>query len=157
MPPDEELEGTTLRVYLAVIKEDGPVGPRDIMRNTSLSSPSVAYRHLQKLEALGLIEKDRHGEYTVKQRQSIRGHVWIGRRLVPRLAFYSFFFMGVLSIEVVIVAIRLLINEPLQYDFILLVSVTAAATLLFLVEGIFLRSKLKNSQTVRSTNQDSHH
>jgi len=157
VPPDEELEGTTLRVYLAVIKEDGPVGPRDIMRNTSLSSPSVAYRHLQKLEALGLIEKDRHGEYTVKQRQSIRGHVWIGRRLVPRLAFYSFFFMGVLSIEVVIVAIRLLINEPLQYDFILLVSVTAAATLLFLVEGIFLRSKLKNSQTVRSTNQDSHH
>jgi DNA-binding transcriptional ArsR family regulator len=157
VPPDEELEGTTLRVYLAVIKEDGPVGPRDIMRNTSLSSPSVAYRHLQKLEALGLIEKDRHGEYTVKQRQSIRGHVWIGRRLVPRLAFYSFFFMGVLSIEVVIVAIRLLINEPLQYDFILLVSVTAAATLLFLVEGIFLRSKLKNSQTARSTNQDSHH
>lgn len=144
MPSDEELEGTTLRVYLALMKEDKPVGPRDIMRSVNLSSPSVAYRHLQKLEALGLIEKDSYGEYTIRQRQNVRGHVWIGRRLLPRLVFYSFFFMGVLSVEVVIVAIRLLIKESLQYDFVLLVSVTAVATLLFLIEGILLLSKLKN-------------
>lgn len=147
MPSDEELEGVTLRVYLALMKEDKPVGPRDIMRSVDLSSPSVAYRHLQKLEDLGLIEKDRYGQYAIRQRQSIRGHVWIGRRLLPRLVFYSFFFMGVLSIEVVIVAIRLLIKEPLQYDFVLLVIVTAVATLLFLIEGILLQSKLKNGQT----------
>jgi len=144
LPSDEELEGTTLRVYLALMKEDKPVGPRDIMRSVNLSSPSVAYRHLQKLEALGLIEKDSYGEYTIRQRQNVRGHVWIGRRLLPRLVFYSFFFMGVLSVEVVIVAIRLLIKESLQYDFVLLVSVTAVATLLFLIEGILLLSKLKN-------------
>lgn len=144
MPSDEELEGTTLRVYLALMKEDKPVGPRDIMRNANLSSPSVAYRHLQKLEALGLIEKDTYGEYTIRQRQSVRGHVWIGRRLLPRLVFYSFFFIGVLSVEVAIVAIRLLIKEPFQYDFFLLVSVTAVAALLFLIEGILLLSKLKN-------------
>jgi len=147
VPSDEELEGVTLRVYLALMKEDKPVGPRDIMRSVDLSSPSVAYRHLQKLEDLGLIEKDRYGQYAITQRQSIRGHVWIGRRLLPRLVFYSFFFMGVLSIEVVIVAIRLLIKEPLQYDFVLLVTVTAVATLLFLIEGLLLLSKLKNGQT----------
>ena len=147
MPSDEELEGVTLRVYLALMKEDKPVGPRDIMRSVDLSSPSVAYRHLQKLEDLGLIEKDRYGQYAITQRQSIRGHVWIGRRLLPRLVFYSFFFMGVLSIEVVIVATRLLIKEPLQYDFVLLVTVTAVATLLFLIEGLLLLSKLKNGQT----------
>jgi hypothetical protein len=143
LPSDEELEGTTLKVYLALMKEDKPVGPRDIMRRANLSSPSVAYRHLQKLEALGLIEKGTYGEYTIRQRQSIRGHVWIGRRLLPRLVFYSFFFIGVLSIEVVIVAIRLLIKEPFQYDFFLLVSITAVAAILFLVEGILLLSKLK--------------
>jgi len=144
LPADDELEGTTLRVYLSLMKENRSVGPRDIMRSVNLSSPSVAYRHLQKLEALGLIEKDSHGEYTIRQRQSVRGHVWIGRRLLPRLFFYSFFFMGVLIVEVVIVAIRLVIREPFQYDFFLLVSVTAVATLLFLVEGILLLSKLKN-------------
>ena len=144
MPSDEELEGTTLRVYLALMKENKPVGPRDIMRSVNLSSPSVAYRHLQKLEALGLIEKDGYGEYAIRQRQSIRGHVWIGRRLLPRLVFYSFFFMGILSVEVVIVAIRLLTKEPLQYDIVLLVLVTATAALLLLIEGILLLSKLKN-------------
>ena len=144
MPSDEELEGTTLRVYLALMKENKPVGPRDIMRSVNLSSPSVAYRHLQKLEALGLIEKDGYGEYAIRQRQNIRGHVWIGRRLLPRLVFYSFFFMGILSVEVVIVAMRLLTKEPLQYDIVLLVLVTATAALLFLIEGILLLSKLKN-------------
>ena len=144
MPSDEELEGTTLRVYLALMKENKPVGPRDIMRSVNLSSPSVAYRHLQKLEALGLIEKDGYGEYAIRQRQNIRGHVWIGRRLLPRLVFYSFFFMGILSVEVVIVVMRLLTKEPLQYDIVLLVLVTAIAALLFLIEGIILLSKLKN-------------
>jgi len=144
LPSDEELEGTTLRVYLALMKENKPVGPRDIMRSVNLSSPSVAYRHLQKLEALGLIEKDGYGEYAIRQRQNIRGHVWIGRRLLPRLVFYSFFFMGILSVEVVIVVMRLLTKEPLQYDIVLLVLVTAIAALLFLIEGIILLSKLKN-------------
>lgn len=143
MPPDEELEGTTLRVYLALIKEDKPVGPRDIMRSANLSSPSVAYRHLQKLEALGLIEKNTYSEYTLKQRQTIRGHVWIGRRLLPRLVFYSFFFIGVLSLEAVLLGLRTLTNEPLQYDLILLVCVTATAAILFMLEGILLLSKLK--------------
>lgn len=146
MPSDEELEGTTLRVYLALVKEDKPVGPRDIMRNVNLSSPSVAYRHLQKLEALGLIEKDAFGEYTVTQRQSITGHVWIGRRLLPRLVFYSFFFIGILSLEVTIIAIRVLTNEPFQYEFILLVSVTTIAAVLFMLEGIMLLSKLKRGR-----------
>jgi len=110
---DDELEGTTLKVYLYVVKEDRPVGPREVMRGTNLSSPSVAYRHLQKLETLGLLQKDTYGEYVVKEKATIRGHLWIGRNLVPRLIFYSFFFMGILSAEIVIIVIRFLVNERL--------------------------------------------
>lgn len=144
MPDDnEELEGTTLKVYLYVVKEGKPVGPRDVMRGANLSSPSVAYRHLQKLEALGLLQKDVYGEYVVKEKANIRGHMWIGKNLVPRLIFYSFFFIGILCAEIAIIAIRFFVNEPLQMDFAFLTFVTAVALALFLLEGVLLHSKTK--------------
>jgi hypothetical protein len=57
-------------------------------------------------------------------------------RLFPRNIVYSFFFMGILSIEIVISVARYLIGELIQYDFILLVLVIAAAMLFFIIEGI---------------------
>jgi hypothetical protein len=142
---EDELEGTTLKVYLYVIKEGKPVGPRDVTRGTNLSSPSVAYRHLQKLESLGLIEKDNYGQYIIKEKIGIKGHLWIGRSIVPRLMFYSFFFMGIFSIELVIVAVRLLAAETLPLEFIFLTFVTCAALIIFLVEGIKLLLRIKSS------------
>ncbi len=53
----DELEGNTLNVYAFVVKEGKPVGPREVMRGANLSSPSTAYRQLQKLESFGLIRK----------------------------------------------------------------------------------------------------
>ena len=50
----QEPEGTTLNVYSYVVKQGKPVGPRDVMRGANLSSPSLAYWHLQKLENSGL-------------------------------------------------------------------------------------------------------
>jgi hypothetical protein len=133
---DQELDGNTLRIYVALANADKPLGPREITRVANLSSPSVAYRNLQKLEELGLIEKDAFGEYTVKQKQRVKGHFWVGGRLLPRPLFYAFFFIGILSIETVIAAIRLIDAEPFSYDFILLIIVTATATVLFLFEWI---------------------
>lgn len=143
MASDEELEGTTLKVYLYVVKQGNPVGPREVMRGANLSSPSVAYRHLQKLEILGLLAKDTYGEYMVKEKANIKGHLWIGRNLVPRLIFYAFFFMGVLGAEITIIAIRFSVKELLQTEFIFLTFITMAAMVLFLFEGImlFLRAK----------------
>jgi len=140
---DEELEGTTLRVYLYVVKQNKPVGPRDVMREVNLSSPSGAYRHLQKLENLGLLEKNRYGRYVVKEKASIKGHFWIGRNLVPRLIFYSFFFIGILSVEIAIIAIRFYVKEPLQTEFIFLTFITTVAMVLFLFEGILLHLRAK--------------
>ena len=136
MNDDQELDGNTLRIYVALANADKPLGPREITRVANLSSPSVAYRNLQKLEELELIEKDAFGEYTVKQKQRVKGHFWVGGRLLPRTLFYAFFFIGILSIEVVIAVIRLIGAEPFTYDFILLIIVTATATVLFLFEWI---------------------
>jgi hypothetical protein len=89
-----EPEGTTLSVYSFVVKKGKPVGPREVMRGVSLSSPSVAYWHLQKLENSGLLTKNKLGEYIVKEKTGISGHIWIGKNLIPRLMLYSLFFFG---------------------------------------------------------------
>ena len=143
MPDDEELEGTTLKVYLYIVKYGKAAGPRDVMRGANLSSPSVALRHLQKLEALGLLQKNSHGKYTVKEKVNVKGHFWIGRNLVPRLIFYSFFFMGVLIAEITILTIHFSIKEPIQTEFLFLTFITATAAILFLIEGAMLHLKTK--------------
>ena len=74
---NEELQGITLSVYLYVVKKHAPVGARDAMKGASLSSPSVAYRHLEKLEDLGLLEKNGFGEYTVKRKVHVAGYMWL--------------------------------------------------------------------------------
>jgi len=141
---DEELEGNTLNVYAYVVKEGKPVGPRDVMRGVNLSSPSVAYRQLQKLENLGLVERNQYGEYVVKERASVSGHLWIGRTLVPRLMFYSFFFMGILGAEIAIIAIQVFFyGQTADIEIFYLIAITVIAMALFLGEGILLLRKTR--------------
>jgi DNA-binding transcriptional ArsR family regulator len=137
-----DLEGTTFNVYSYVLKESKPVGPRDVMRGANLSSPSVAYRHLQKLEELGLIEKNEKGRYILKEKAKISGYLWVGKTLVPRLIFYSLFFTGLLATEIASIAIRYF-TYGLSPDMLLLylTLITAIALALFLIEGLSLRKK----------------
>ncbi len=139
-----ELEGTTLRVYAYVIKENKRVGPREVMRGANLSSPSVAYWHLQKLEALGLLQKDKYGEYVAKEKANISGHLWIGRNIVPRLVFYSLFFMGIVAIEFIIIGAQFFMyGEIPNIALIYLLATNLIAMALFLVEGLLLRRKTR--------------
>ena len=131
-------------MYSFVVKKGKPVGPREVMRGAGLSSPSVAYWHLQKLENSGLLQKNRSGEYVVREKTGISGHIWIGRNLVPRLMFYSLFFLGIIVFEVAILLVQFLSDDlvfslPLVY----LMVTNIAAFILFLVEGLLLRRKVK--------------
>jgi hypothetical protein len=138
----ETLEGKTLNVYSYVVKEGKPVGPREVMRGVNLSSPSVAYWHLQKLEACGLLEKNKYGEYLVKEKVNISGHLWIGRNLVPRLMCYSLFFSGIVGTEIAIIAIQFFLQGQVpSLDLIYLAVTNVIAMTLFLFEGILLRRK----------------
>ncbi len=140
----EMLEGKTLNVYSYVVKEGKPVGPREVMRGVNLSSPSVAYWHLQKLETCGLIEKNAYGEYILKEKINISGHLWIGRKLVPRLLCYSLFFLGVVGTEIAIVALQFLQGgQLLNMDLLYLLVTNFVAMSLFLFEGLLLRKKTK--------------
>jgi hypothetical protein len=141
---DNELAGNTLVVYAYVVGENRPVGTRDVMRGANLSSPSVAHRHLQKLETLGLIEKNQFGDYVLKEKTGVSGHVWVGRSLVPRLMFYSFFFVGAFGAEIAIILLSYLVTGlVIETSFLFLTGMTAVAMILFFVEGILLRRKEK--------------
>jgi hypothetical protein len=140
---NEELEGNTLNVYAYIVHAAKPVGTRDVTRGACLSSTSVAHRHLQKLEELGLIEKNPYGNYILKEKTSINGYVWVGRNLVPRLLFYSFFFMGAFSAEIAIILLSYFVGSVIiETSFLFLTGMTAAAMVLFLVEGVSLRRKI---------------
>lgn len=138
------LQGVTLKVYLYVVKKNRPVGPRDVMRGAHLSSPSVAYRHLQKLETMGLLTKNEYGNYIVKEKVAVRGYVWVGRILVPNPLVYSSIFLGILIIEFVVLAIHFSVEtQEFKTFFLLLTLITAAALILFTIEGLRMLTKTR--------------
>jgi len=130
-------------VYLFVAKESKPVGPRDVMRGVHLSSPSVAYRHLQKLEDAELLMKNKYGEYLLKKKMRVNGYHWLGRRLLPNAMFYFYSFLGLFIIEIVVLAIHYTVETyEFKVFFALGLSITAIATILFLKEGLSLTKKI---------------
>jgi len=145
-PKQEELEGLTLSVYLYVVKKGKPVGPRDVVKGAHLSSPSVAYRHLQKLEDMGFLAKDAYGEYVLKDKARVRGYVWVGRRMVPKMLVYSLIFLGVLIAELVVLALHYSVeNYSFKIFFLLLALVTGAAMAVFVAEGLLQRRRIRQS------------
>jgi hypothetical protein len=140
---NEELEGITLSVYLHVVKKGKPVGPRDVMKAVNLSSPSVAYRHLQKLEDLGYLQKNEYGEYIAKSKAHLRGYVWVGRRLIPKMWRYSLLFLAILIVELYVLIVHFP-HETYEFKifFLLLMLITGFTLGVFTVEGL-LQNKRK--------------
>ncbi len=141
-----ELEGITLNVYLYAVKKNNPVGPRDVMKGEGLSSPSVAYRHLQKLEDSGYLQKNEYGEYTVKQKARIGGHVWLGHRLFPKMWIYALVFLAILVVEVFVLFIHFFVEtNEFKVFFLLLTVITSLAFAVFATEG-YLQNRRKISR-----------
>jgi hypothetical protein len=138
-----ELNATTFQTYVYLVRVAKPVGPRDVMRGANLSSPSVAYRNLQKLMDLGLVVKDEYGNYMAKEKMGLKGYVWIGKTLVPRFAVFGFIFVGVLIGEVAILLPHLLAGATVEGSFWLLTIVTVVSAVIFLAEGLRFRKKTK--------------
>jgi len=100
-----DLQGRTLQVYLYLMRKDEPSGIREIQRELSLSSPSVANYQIEKLIDLGLVGKDNHGRYYLLHRvqvPALKAYVNVGKVMVPRLIFYAGFFTTLLGIYVVL-------------------------------------------------------
>ncbi len=144
------LQGRTLKVYLYVVKANGPIGPRDVMRGVNLTSPSVAYRHLQKLENMGLLVKNEFGNYVAKEKVAIRGYVWVGRYLIPNAIVYSLVFLVILFWEFVVFVLHFSVEtNQFKIFFFLLMAITISATVLFIIEGLrtLRRTRILHSES----------
>lgn len=147
----EELSGITLTVYLYIVKKGKPVGPRDAVKGAHLSSPSVAYRHLQKLEDMGLVQKNEYGEYIIKSKPAITGYIWVGRHAVPKMFAYAFIFAAILIVELAVFAIHYQVeDEKFKIFFLLLMIVTGAATGVLATEGILQNRRIKQLNQTES-------
>ncbi len=142
---NSSLEGTTLAVYMYAVNKGNPVGPRDVMKGVGLSSPSVAYRHLQKLEDVGYLQKNEYGEYTVKRKAHIKGQAWVGNRLLPKMWLYALLFLAILNVEIIILILHFSVEtNEFKVFFLLLTLITGLAFAVFAVEGL-LQNKRKTS------------
>lgn len=151
----DELEGITLSVYLYVVKKGVPVGPRDAMKGANLSSPSVAYRHLEKLEDLGLLQKNEYGEYVVKRKARVGGYIWLGKHMIPTMLAISAVFLGILVFELIVLALHFEVETfEFKIFFLLLALITGFAMAVFAIEGVLQRRRLQRSIKFEQT-QDS--
>lgn len=92
---DYALRGKTLTVYLYLLKHGKAVGVREIQKELSFSSPSVAFHHLDKLVELGVVEKDQYDRYVLARKVDtgiLHSFVSIAGLTLPRLGFYAAFF-----------------------------------------------------------------
>jgi DNA-binding transcriptional ArsR family regulator len=94
------LRGTTLEIYRFLLKNNKPVGIREVQRALNLSSPSIVAYHFSKLEEAGLVKREK-GDYVVSKlilEHSIR----VSHFIIPRHLFYAAFAVAVLIIELTI-------------------------------------------------------
>jgi hypothetical protein len=138
---EAELNAATFQTYVYLVKVGKPVGPRDVMRGANLSSPSVAYRNLQKLVDLGLVVKDSYSNYVVKEKVGMKGYVWVGKILMPSFAIFGFIFLGVLITEIVILIPHLVVGAGIEESFWLLMVITVVAASIFLVQALRFKRK----------------
>ena len=141
MEPEDELTATGMRTYIYLVKAGKPVGPREVMRGAKLTSPSVAYRNLQKLMDMNLVTKDEYSNYIVKEKVGLKGYVWIGKHLVPRFILFGIIFLVVLAVEIAILLLHILTNSSVEGSFWLLTVVTIVSAVVFLAEGLKWRKR----------------
>ncbi len=98
-----KLKGTTLRVYWHLLRSGKPTTIRRLQKELSLSSPSVASYHLEKLLGMELVRKNAMGDYELGKAVDldvISSFVKISQLMIPRYVFYTIFFFTLLVVFV---------------------------------------------------------
>ena len=133
-PTDEELaelvKGKTLNVYWYLLRHQEPLTAREVQRGAELSSPSLSMHHLERLRQFGLVEKDVHGQYTIKRDVRIgilNQFMGKGRIMVPRFLFYATFYT---SLTAALGSLLLWLTTD-WYSMVLLVLLVSACVVLW--------------------------
>jgi DNA-binding transcriptional ArsR family regulator len=112
---ESAIHGTTLRVYWYLFRNPKPVGVRETQRALSMSSPSTALYHLEKLRELGVSEKDAMGQYFLREQVQVgtlKMFLKVGHLILPRYLFYAIFLSTALVAYAVATLLQTGIVEP---------------------------------------------
>lgn len=109
-PDPSSLSGTTLRVYRYLYRKGKPSGIREIQRELSLSSTSVAEYHVNKLLSMGLAKETLDSMYFVDA-IVFENMLRIRRSLIPVQIGYLAFFATSLGILLVILRPAIITND----------------------------------------------
>ncbi len=129
-----QLQATTLRIYLYLLDQNRPQGPREITRALNLSSPSIAYYHLRKLEELGLVKKTSEG-YIALPGAKIEGYITLGKRILPKLKFYALLYTGILIVELTGLLITILNRQVPKPELLILIALTLITIIILTKES----------------------
>ncbi len=95
---------------------------------------------------MGLVRKNEYGEYLVKQKMNLKGFIWIGRRLVSKMLLYASIFVGVLGVELIILAWHFNVEtNEFKVFFALLMTITAVAAAIFGMEAVLQKRRFNQS------------
>ncbi|MHA1770876.1 MAG: helix-turn-helix domain-containing protein [Candidatus Thorarchaeota archaeon] len=130
------LKGKTLQVYWYMLRHPVPMTAREIQRGTRLSSPSLSMHHLERLKNLGLVDKDVHGQYTIRRDVRVgvlNLFVGRGRLMVPRYLFYATFYT---SITASLLTVAFLTNSVTNWLSITLIIILLSLDVLLWTETL---------------------
>jgi DNA-binding transcriptional ArsR family regulator len=85
------LGGTSLRVYMLLLRAGKPLGVREVQRALKFKSVSTAKHHLDKLVELGLARRTERGYEALRPRGILSSYVSLAGSLVPRSLALAFF------------------------------------------------------------------
>ena len=125
------MNSTTLRVYRFLYKQGRPVGVNEIQKGLSLSSPSLAHYHIQKLLEQGLVREEAGG-YVV-DKIVFENMIRVRRSVIPFQTTYLTLFLSTL-------VIMLTILRPAEISGVYLFALLVNALAL----GIFAYETLKS-------------
>ena len=126
------------------------------IKRNKISTENRVYNRLNRLNKWivmqGFSDYIEHGSSLIHNvavsqgARAVSGYLWVGKNLVPRLLFYSFFFMGAFGAEITISLLGFLgFGFVPDISFLYLTVMTAVAMCLFLFEGTSLNKKFKNT------------
>jgi|SRR5271157_1717548 len=134
---EDVLRGVTLQVYRYVLRNGKPTGIREVQNSLNLSSPRLAYYHLNKLEEAGLVKKTPEGY--MPDRVVMHDSVRLRRTLVPRQLFYALFFATMLVFQLTLFRPD---TFSRYYTFALLGTGAAFALCIYETRRIFKRKSI---------------
>lgn len=135
MTDENRLEKNQLRIYVYLVERNRPASVREIASATGLAPSSVHY-HLKRMIEAGLVKRTPEG-YIPAKIIGVEGYVVIGRKILPRIMIYGFFFLGLFIGELLVSIIR-----GFNIDRLTTIIISSTSSALFFLEGLRIRKEL---------------